>query len=162
MAWNVDECDVVVGDCSSDGVVESFRDNGSGSLVGDDEFLFFKLRPATLEDGGTTGGWSGIGRMGLVVVCATFVWHCCMSCNDFMFNPDDISLLCIGELSPVTGSAAGKVETGNPPRILQPKLECGCGGINNGTTDGEVSPRSSSIKEFNCTYWKYTVNNREF
>ncbi|KAM2593183.1 hypothetical protein TB1_042374 [Malus domestica] len=45
--------------------------------------------------------------------------------------------------------AAGKVETGNPPRILQPKLECGCGGNGNtGTTDGEVSPRSSSINEF--------------
>ncbi|KAM1364720.1 hypothetical protein ACFX2F_043256 [Malus domestica] len=67
----------------------------------------------------------------------------------FMFNPDDISLLCIGELSPVISKAAGKVETGNPPRILQPKLECDCGGNGNtGTTNGEVSPRSSSINEF--------------
>ncbi|KAM1464249.1 hypothetical protein ACFXTO_043935 [Malus domestica] len=66
-----------------------------------------------------------------------------------MFNPDDIRLLCIGELSPVTGRATEKVETGNPPRILQPKLECGCGGNGHtSTTDGEVSPRCSSINEF--------------
>lgn len=110
MAWNADECDGVVGDCSSDGVVESFGDNGSGSLVGDDEYFLFKLRPAILEEGGTTGGWSGIGRMSLVVVCATFVGLSCMSSNDFMFNPSDVSLLSVGELSP--GRAAGEGATG--------------------------------------------------
>lgn len=99
MAWKADTC-LAGGGFWSDGDVDSFRDKGKGSTVG----VWFKLRSAIFEDGGT-----GTGRMRLGEQLASLM------CPRARLST---------ESSPVTGNTAGKVEiTGNPLRWL---LRCGC------------------------------------
>lgn len=101
MAWKAEECfpggGGGGGDCSSDDAGESFNDKGKVSF-------WFRLSSAIFEDGGT--GRIGIGLMGLLVALIKerfSTW----------FSPT----------CDTAESVAGKVDTGNPPRLW---LKCDC------------------------------------
>lgn len=90
--------------------------------------FWFKLRSAIFEDGGT--GIIGIGRMGFGDICSL----------ELLEPNERLST----ELSPVPGNTkglidTGKVDMGNPPRLL---VKCGGGGRGRATVSC-----SSSIDE---------------
>lgn len=114
--------------------------------------FWFKLRSAILEDGGT--GIIGIGRMGFGDICSL----------ELLEPNERLST----ELSPVPGntkglSDTGKVDMGNPPRLL---VKCGGGGRGRATVSCSSSidePTNCKLKPHNHLIMTltYTNGNRE-